>query len=117
MKKIIKYFYTGYYKFFKLWQADDDAARNSKAMIALALLLIGLGIIHKLYSLFISKQVLDIGGKYRGVGYLITLPLIIFVMSSIKDSYPNDEDKNLVRGIIVTLTVPLAFGIMVLLVT
>ncbi|MCW4467911.1 hypothetical protein OGH69_02950 [Flavobacterium sp. MFBS3-15] len=115
MRKIVKYYYTGYYKFFKLWQSDIDSARNAKGMIALIILLVWLGIFGKLYKIFISAEPLDLGGKYKPLGYLISLPLIIIIMSSIKSTYPNDIKRNWVRTIIVSFTIPMAIIIMILL--
>ncbi|WP_159800453.1 hypothetical protein [Flavobacterium sp. MK4S-17] len=117
MKKIIKYYYTSYYKFFKLWQSDFDSARNAKAMIALVILFLWLGIFGRFYKIFISTEPLDLGGKYKPLGYLLTLPLVYIIMRSIKTTYPNDIKRNWIRSLIVSSTIPVALVIMILLLT
>lgn len=75
MKKIIQYYYTGYYKFFKLWQSDNDAARNSKAMISLIVVFVWLGLFGNLYNYFVSEKALYLSRDFKPLGYLITLPI------------------------------------------
>jgi hypothetical protein len=115
MKKVIDYYYIGYYKFFKLWQSDDDSARNAKAMISLVVILVWLGIFGKLYNALVSGQALYLGRDYKPLGYLLTLPIIFLVMKKIKTTYPNEVRRDLIRGIIVTLTIPVALFLMILL--
>lgn len=115
MKKVIQYYFTGYYKFFKLWQSDNDAARNSKAMISLIVVFVWLGLFGNLYNYFVSEKALYLSRDFKPLGYLITLPLIFFIMQKIESSYPNNVKSNLLRGVIVTLTIPLALLLMILL--
>lgn len=115
MKKVIDYYYTGYYKFFKFWQSDDDSARNAKAMISLVVVLLWLGIFGKLYNAFVSGQALYLGRDYKPLGYLLTLPIIFLIMKKIKSSYPNEVRRDLIRAIIVTLTIPIALLLMTIL--
>ncbi|ALM47418.1 hypothetical protein AMR72_00010 [Flavobacterium psychrophilum] len=44
------------------------------------------------------------GPNWRFFSMLADLPLILFLLSTLKSKYPNDEPKNLIRGIIVTYT-------------
>lgn len=111
MNRIIKYYYTGYYKFFSSWQSDDDAARNAKGAIALPIGFFVIMAFDKLYELFTSKKMPPFEGNFKVIGYLITLPTIAIVMMSIKTFYPNDVPRNLVRGIIVSITFPLVIVI------
>lgn len=112
MKNVIKYYYTSYYKFFKFWQSDDDAARNAKLMISLIFGFIWIGIFSRLYSTFVSDTPLQLSREHKPIGYLLTVPLIWLVMKKIKTTYPNNIKRELLRGIIVTLTIPASFWVM-----
>jgi len=113
MKKIIIFYYTSYYKFFKFWQSDDDSARNAKGMIALIVILVWLVIFGKFYSVFISNIPLDYRSRHRFFGFLITIPIIVVIMNSIKTFYPNDTKRSFYRGLIVSLTIPLVILLMI----
>lgn len=113
IKKITQYYYVSYFKFFKFWQSDFDAARNSKGMIAIVLLFLWFEFLQLFNMLLIFDIPLN-GSAREAIFFLLGLPISILVFYSVKSTYPNEKERNLLRGIVVTLTIPVIIFFIVL---
>lgn len=105
--KILSFYYTSYYKFFKLWQSDDNAADNAKGMISLNILIFYLAIVVKFILPLFNKEKLNRGSNLRFLLFLLCIPIIYSCIKLIKSYYPNNVKKDLFRGIIVSITLPI----------
>ncbi|SEG61061.1 hypothetical protein SAMN05421847_2947 [Halpernia humi] len=113
MKRILKiiylYYFISHFKFFKaIKQTDQRANKNAKGF---TLMDFGVLIVTFFNIFFYSKlEFLHKGGNFRFLGILLFLPIAYLMDKILPDTfYPNQEKTNLIRGILVSLTIPILF--------
>lgn len=110
MKKIffntLYFYYTSYYKFFKMWQSDENASDNAKGMISLNIIVIYLIVVIKFIFPYLNKEELSKGSNLRFLIFMLCIPVVYGCMKLIKSYYPNNENKRITRGVLVSITLP-----------
>lgn len=108
LHNIFLYYYVSYYKFFKnIKQSDKEASENAKGTFLMNILFI---IFILFFRFFWSKlEFLHEGSNFKFLAMIFFVPLVYLFMKKIEidNLYPNQEKPNLIRGIIVSLTMPL----------
>ncbi len=76
-------------------------------MISLNVIVIYLIIIIKFLFPYLNRDNLNKGSNFRLLIFLLCIPIVYLCMKFLKFTYPNNINNNIIRGISVSLTLPI----------